>query len=147
MKLILKDDVKNLGQMGQIVDVSDGYARNFLLPKNLAVEANTKNVKEFEHHKSIILKKAAKVREEMKVLSDKLSSASVTIKANAGEDGKLFGSVTSMDIAEALKTEGFDIDKKKITIEEPIKRLGNYSVHVKIHPEVTSQLQVQVVQE
>lgn len=147
MKLILKEDVKNLGQMGQIVDVSDGYARNYLLPKNLAVEASTKNVKEFEHHKGIILKKAARVREEMKVLSDKLSSAAVTIKANAGEDGKLFGSVTSMDIAEALKTEGFDIDKKKITIEEPIKRLGNYSVNVKIHPEVTSQLQVQVVQE
>lgn len=147
MKLILKEDVKNLGQIGEIVNVSDGYARNFLLPKNLAVEANTKNLKEFEHHKNIIMKKAARVRDELKDLSGRLSSASVTIKAKAGEDEKLFGSVTSMDIADALKAEGFDIDKKKISIEEPIKRLGTHAVTIKIHSDISSQVQVHVIQE
>lgn len=147
MKLILKEDVKNLGNIGEIVNVSDGYARNYLLPKNLAVEANTKNLKEFEHHKSIIMKKAARVRDELKDLSGRLSSASVTIKAKAGEDDKLFGSVTSMDIAEALKAEGFDIDKKKISMDEPIKRLGTHAVTIKIHSDISSQLQVHVIQE
>lgn len=147
MKVFLKEDVKNLGRMGEVLSVADGYARNFLLPKKLAVEANTKNIKEFEHYKKMIQEKAAKVRDAAKLSADKISAVSLTIKAKAGEEEKLFGSVTTMDIAEALKAEGYDIDKKKISLEEPIKRLGSYSVEVKIHPEISASVKVNVVAE
>lgn len=147
MKLILREDVKNLGLTGEIVSVSDGYARNFLIPKELAVEANTKNIKEFEHHKAVIMKKAAKNRETMNATADELSKVSLTIKAKAGEEDKLFGAVTSKDVAEALKEAGFDIDKKKIVVDDPIKRLGTYSVPVKVHTDITAQITVNVVQE
>jgi large subunit ribosomal protein L9 len=147
MKVFLREDVKNLGKIGEVVNVSDGYARNFLLPKKLAVEANTRNIKEFEHNKRIIQERAAKIRDASKATADKLSALSIVIKAKAGEEEKLFGSVTTMDIAEALKAEGYEIDKKKISLEEPIKRLGEYSVEVKIHPEVSATVKVQVVPE
>ncbi len=147
MKVFLREDVKNVGKIGDVVNVSDGYARNFLFPKKLAVEANTKNIKEFEHNKRIIQERAAKIRDASRASAEKLSALSLTIKAKAGEEEKLFGSVTTMDIAEALKAAGFEIDKKKISLEEPIKRLGEYSVEVKIHPEVTATVKVQVVAE
>ncbi len=147
MKVILKDDVKGLGNMGQIVDVSDGYARNFLIPKGIALEANVKNVKALEHQKRIIQEKAKKIMNQAKDLSTKMANLNVVIKAKAGEEEKLFGSVTSMDIAEAFKNQGIDIDKKKIILEEPIKRLGTYSVNIKLHPEVTTTVNVQVVPE
>jgi len=147
MKVILREDIKNLGQAGEIVNVSVGYARNYMIPKQLAVEANTKNLKEFEHQKKIIMNKAVKVKEAMKDTADKLSKITLTIKSKAGEEDKLFGSVTNMDIAEALKEEGFEIDKKKIYIDEPIKRLGTYSVNVKIHPDISSQIKIQVIPE
>jgi large subunit ribosomal protein L9 len=147
MKVFLKEEVKNLGSIGEVVSVSDGYARNYLFPKKLAVEANTKNLKEFEHNKRIIQEKAARIKGEMKNAADRLSSVSLTIKAKAGEEEKLFGSVTNMDIAEALKEAGYDIDKKKIVLEEPIKRLGEYSVEVKIDSEISAQVKVNVVAE
>ena len=147
MKVFLKEDVKNLGNMGDIVNVADGYARNYLIPKNVAVEANTKNIKEFEHHKRIIQEKAAKVRDASKSLADKLSAVTLTISAKAGEEDKLFGSVTSMDIAEALKAEGYEIDKKKITIGEPIKRLGEHSVEIKVLADISAHVKVNVVAE
>ncbi len=147
MKVFLREDVKNVGKIGDVVNVSDGYARNFLFPKKLAVEANTKNIKEFEHNKRIIQERAAKMRDSSRATAEKLSALSLTIKAKAGEEDKLFGSVTTMDIAEALKAAGFEIDKKRISLEEPIKRLGEYSVEVKIHPEVTATVKVQVVAE
>lgn len=147
MKVILKEDVKNLGHMGEVVNVSDGYARNFLFPKKFAVEANTKNIKEFEHNKKVITEKAAKLKESVKSIADKLSSLSLTIKAKTGEDDKLFGSITNMNIAEALASEGYDIDKKKIVMDEPIKRLGEYSVTIKLHQELSAEVKVQVVQE
>lgn len=147
MKVILKDDVKNLGDMGQIVDVTDGYARNYLVPRGLAAEANIKNIKSLEHQRKIIQEKARKIKLSAQGLSDKISQLKLTIKAKAGEEGKLFGSVTSMDIAEQLKNEGFDIDKKKISLDEPIKRLGSYPVSVKIHPEISAQLNIEVVEE
>jgi large subunit ribosomal protein L9 len=147
MKVILREDVKNLGQMGEVVNVSDGYARNFLLPKKLAADATTKNLKEFEHNKKVILEKAARLKESVKSIADKLSSLSLTIKAKTGEDDKLFGSVTNMNIAEALASQGYDIDKKKIIMDEPIKRLGEYSVTIKLHPEFSTTVKVQVVQE
>ncbi len=147
MKVILKDDVKNVGKMGDIVKVADGYARNFLVPKGLAVEANTKNIKTIEHEKRIIQGKAKKIKNSAQELSDRIASMTLVIKANAGEEEKLFGSVTTMDIAEALKNEGIEIDKKKISLDEPIKRLGTYSVNIKVHHEIKTNVMVQVVQE
>ncbi|MDA8082794.1 MAG: 50S ribosomal protein L9 [Nitrospiraceae bacterium] len=147
MKVFLREDVKSLGRIGDIVNVSDGYARNYLLPQKLAVEANTKNIKEFEHNKRIIQEKAAKVRDENKALADKLAALTLTIRAKAGEEDKLFGSVTNMDIAEALKAEGHDIDKKKIHIDEPIKRLGAFTAEVKLPQDITAAIKINVVQE
>jgi large subunit ribosomal protein L9 len=147
MKVFLREDVKNVGKIGEVVSVSDGYARNFLFPKKLAVEANTKNIKEFEHNKRVIQERAAKIKDASKATADNLSALILEIKAKAGEEEKLFGSVTTMDIAEALKAHGFEIDKKRISLEEPIKRLGEYSVEIKIHPEVSATIKVQVVPE
>jgi len=147
MKVVLKDDVKNLGKMGQIIDVADGYARNFLVPRGLASEANTKNIKALEHEKRIIEGKAKKVKNSAQELLNKISARTFTIRAKAGDEGKLFGSVTTMDIAELLQKEGIEIDKKKISLDEPIKRLGSYSVNVKLHPEISTQLNIQVIQE
>jgi large subunit ribosomal protein L9 len=147
MKVVLKDDVKNVGKMGQIVNVADGYARNYLVPRGLALEANTKNIKAIEHEKRIINEKAKKFKISAQDLSDKLSTLTLLIKAKAGEEGKLFGSVTTMDIAELLKNEGIEIDKKKIFLDEPIKRLGTYSVNIKLHPEVSIDITLQVIQE
>ncbi len=145
MKVFLKEDVKNLGKIGDVVNVAEGYARNFLFPKKFAVEANTKNLKEFEHNKRIIQERAAKIKDASKATADKLSALTLKIKAKAGEEDKLFGSVTTMDIAEAFKAEGFEIDKKKILLGEPIKRLGEYTVEVKVHSEVNATVKVQVV--
>lgn len=147
MKVILKNDVKDLGRIGEVVNVKDGFARNYLVPQGLAVEANTKNVKEFEHEKKKIQELARKVKAGASGLAERISAVKITIKAKAGEEDKLFGSVTSMDIAEALKAEGIEVDKKKIQLDEPIKRLGEYTVAVKLHSEISAQLNVQVVPE
>ncbi|MGD0884246.1 MAG: 50S ribosomal protein L9 [Thermodesulfovibrionales bacterium] len=147
MKVILKEEVKSLGAIGTVVNVADGYARNYLIPKNLAVEANTKNIKEFEHEKKKIEGRAKKIRNEAQDLADRLASLTLTVSAKVGEEERLFGSVTTMDIAEALKKAGFDIDRKKIILDEPIKRLGTFTVGVKIHPQITSQMAVHVISE
>lgn len=147
MKVVLKDDIKNVGKMGQIVDVADGYARNYLVPRGLAVEANIKNLKSLEHEKKIIQEKAKRIKNSSQTLSDKISTMTLVIKAKAGDEGKLFGAVTSMDIAGLLKNEGIEMDKKKIFLDEPIKRLGSYSVNIKIHPEISTNLNIQVVEE
>jgi large subunit ribosomal protein L9 len=147
MKVILKEDVKNIGSMGQILDVADGFARNYLVPRGLAMEANVKNVKSLEHAKRVVQEKAKKIKIQAQDLSTRIANTTVVIKAKSGEEGKLFGSVTTMDIAEQLKNEGFDIDKKKISLEEPIKRLGTYTVNIKLHPEVSTPVQVEVIEE
>jgi large subunit ribosomal protein L9 len=144
MKLILKEDVKNLGTIGSVVDVANGYGRNYLLPRNLAVEANSNNMRQFEHQKNIILVKAKKIIRSAEDLAKQVSGITLSIEAQSGEDDKLFGSVTSMDIAEALSKQGIDIDKRKINLEEPIKRLGTYSVAVKIHQDVLANVTVEV---
>lgn len=144
MRVILKEDVKDLGVMGTIVDVKNGYGRNYLIPRNLAVEANPNNVKEFEHQKKAILVKAKKVIRTMEDLAARISQIAVSIEAQAGEEDKLFGSVTSKDIAEAIAAQGVEVDKRKIVLEEPIKRLGSYDVVVKVHPEVTATVKVEV---
>ena len=144
MKVILKEDVKNLGTIGSVVDVANGYGRNYLLPRNLAVEANSNNMRQFEHQKNIILVKAKKIIRSAEDLAKQVSGITISLEAQSGEDDKLFGSVTSMDIAEALSKQGIDIDKRKINLEEPIKRLGTYSVAVKIHQDVLANVTVEV---
>lgn len=144
MKVILKEDVLNLGDMGEIVNVSDGYARNYLIPKKLAAVADKKNVRELEHEKRVIERRASKLRSDAQAQADKLSAVALKVKAKVGEEGKLFGSVTAMDVAEALEAEGFDVDKKKILIDEPIKRLGTHTVTVKVARDVTATVNVEV---
>jgi large subunit ribosomal protein L9 len=147
MKVILKEDVKSIGNMGQVVDVSDGFARNYLVPRGLAVEANVKNIRSLEHEKKVIQEKAKKVKNSVQDLADRLANMTVVIKTKAGEEGKLFGSVTTMDIAEQLKNQGIEIDKKKISLDEPIKRLGTYAVNLRLHSEITAQVNMQVIEE
>ncbi len=144
MKVILKEDVKELGTIGTVLDVANGYGRNYLIPRKLAVEANPKNIKQFEHQKNIILAKSKKVKTAADELSDKLSNMTLSIEALAGEEDKLFGSVTTMDIAEAISKQGIEIDKRKIVLEEPIKRIGTYKVTVKLYQDVTASVNIEV---
>ncbi len=144
MKVILKEDVENLGEIGTVHDVANGYGRNYLLPQNLAIEASSKNIKHFEHEKKLIEKKAAAVVKNWEDVASKLSSVSVSIEAPAGEEDKLFGSVTAIDIAEAILQQGVEIDKRKIVIAEPIKRLGSYELPVKLYRDVTATVKLEV---
>jgi large subunit ribosomal protein L9 len=144
MKVILKEDVGKLGFMGDIVNVADGYARNFLLPKGIAAVADTKNIKSLEHEKRVIERRAEKHRADAQTLAEKIAAVTLNLKAKAGEEEKLFGSVTAMDIAEALKAEGFEVDKKKIVIEEPIKRLGSHTASIKVAREVNATVNIEV---
>lgn len=144
MKVILKEDVKDLGIMGTVIDVANGYGRNFLIPKKLAVEANQKNIKQMEHEKNIILGKAKKIRKSAEDAAEEISKLSISIEATSGEEDKLFGSVTAKDIAEEIAKQGIDVDKRKIILEEPIKRLGSYEVSVKIHHDVTATVKLEV---
>jgi large subunit ribosomal protein L9 len=144
MKVILKENLENLGQIGDIVKVAPGYARNYLLPKGFAIEATEKNAKALEHAKRQLAYKKNKALEAAKLLVAKLEALTINLTHQAGEEGKLFGSVTNMEIAAFLKTNGLEIDRKKIVLAEPIKQLGNYSVPVKIHPEVAATLKVTV---
>ncbi len=147
MKVILREDVKDLGQIGEMLSVKDGYARNFLIPRKLAVEANPNNIKALEHEKRKIQDVVKKAKAGAEELAARISAKPITIKSKAGEEDRLFGAVTAMDIAEALKKEGLDIDKKRIVLEEPIKRLGSYKVNVKVHPEVVAHLDITVARE
>ncbi|MEN2994427.1 MAG: 50S ribosomal protein L9 [Thermodesulfovibrio sp.] len=147
MRVILKEDVQGLGKAGQIVNVKDGYARNYLLPKGLALVADEKNLKVLEYQKRKIEEEAKKKRQDAESIANRLSSLELKIQAKAGEDQKLFGSITAKDIAEALQKEGFSVEKKQINILEPIKRLGEYEVEVKLLQNVTARLKVVVVSE
>ena len=144
MKLILKENIEHLGQIGDIVKVAPGYARNYLLPKGLAIEATEKNAKALEHAKRQLAYKKNKSLEAARNLVAKLEALSVALTHQAGEEGKLFGSVTNMEIAAFLKENGLEIDRKKIVLAEPIKQLGEYTVPVKVHPEVSATLKVTV---
>ncbi|MCR5234686.1 MAG: 50S ribosomal protein L9 [Lachnospiraceae bacterium] len=145
MKVILLEDVKSLGKKGDVVDVSDGYARNFLISKKKGVEATGKNLNDLKLKKANDEKVAAQNLADAKALAEVLEQKTVVVKLKAGEGGKTFGSVSSKEIAEeAEKQHGLDIDKKKIVIEDPIKSLGTYEVKVKLHPKVTGTLKVKV---
>lgn len=144
MKVILREDVDNLGSVGSIVNVSDGYGRNYLIPRNLAVEADPRNVNKFEHEKKQILARIEKIKKSADELAVKLSGIKLAIEAQVGEEGKLFGSITTMDIAKAISKHDIAVDRRKILIHEPIKRIGTYNVSIKLHPEVTANLTLEV---
>ncbi|MFV9568765.1 50S ribosomal protein L9 [Thermoanaerobacter mathranii] len=147
MKVILVKDVKNIGKAGEIVNVSDGYGRNYLLPRGLAIEATESNIKVLNEKKKAEEKKRQQELEEAKKLAQDLSNISLVLKVKAGENGKLFGSVTSKDVEKALKEKGFDIDKKKISFDESIKTTGTYYVDIKLYQGVTAKVKVDVVAE
>ena len=144
MKLILKENIETLGHIGDIVKVAPGYARNYLLPKGLAVEATEKNAKALEHLKRQMAYKKNKALESAQALATRLGALPIELLHKAGEEGKLFGSVTNMEIAAYLHDKGFDIDRKSIVLADPIKHIGEFSVPVKIHPEVTATLKITV---
>src|SRR6476469_5349423 len=143
-KVLLREDVDDLGARGEIVRVRAGYARNYLLPRKLAVEASAGNVKGIEQERAALLKKEAKERATAESQSQQMGSLVLEFKRKSGEQGALYGSVTSMDIAEALQERGYEIDRHRIHLREPLKRLGEYSVPVRLHREVTIDLQVKV---
>ncbi|MTI61942.1 MAG: 50S ribosomal protein L9 [Firmicutes bacterium] len=146
MKVILKSDVKKLGSKGDIVKVSDGYARNFLMPKGLAEEATQSNLNELKHKEKIQERKYKENLVEAEELASKLEEKDFVIAVKAGENGRLFGSVTTKDIAKAVKKEGFKIDKRKIDLSDHIKSLGVHKVKVKIFKDVEATLKVKVVE-
>ena len=144
VQVILSEDVPNLGRPGDVVKVRAGYARNYLLPRRLAVEANSKNLRAFEHQKGLaMLRREANKGQALK-LKQQLEALALTISANAGEEGKLFGSVTNIDIERALRERGFDIERRKIMLAEPIKQLGEFTVPVRLDPEVEAGVKLTV---
>jgi len=147
MKVILRQDFESLGKIGQVVDVKDGYARNFLFPRGIAYAALKGNVKALEEEKKSVEKKNLQELKAAEILASELETVSVTIPVQVGEEDKIFGTVTTQMIADALKEKGHEIDKRKIEIEEPIKSLGIYGVSVKLHPSVNAKIKVWVVRE
>lgn len=147
MKVILLQDVKALGKKGQLVEVNDGYARNFILPKKLGLEANNKNMNDLKLQKAHEEKRAQEIYEEAKALGVKISESQVKVTIKTGEGGKIFGSVSSKEIAQAVAEQtGLEIDKKKMQLPSPIKTMGTHMVPVKLHPKVTTELKVVVTE-
>lgn len=147
MEVILREDVENLGGRGQVVKVAPGYARNYLLPKRLAVAATDANKKIVEQERQAHLRREAKAEGEAKDLAQMLTGVSVTIPQKAGDNDQLFGSVTAKDIAEALEKQNYTIDRRKIQLDEPIRQLGEHSVSVRLHRSVSAEVKVNVVRD
>ncbi len=147
MKVVLLENVASLGKAGDLVKVSDGYGRNYLIPQKKAMVATEKSVKVIEHQKRLVQQRIDKTKKNAEKLGQQIESLSCTFAKTVGESEKLFGSVTSMDIENYLKENGIVVDRKKIALEEPIKNLGMFTVPIKLHPEVTTHLKVWVVQE
>ena len=145
--VLLREDIDNLGGRGEVVKVKAGYARNFLLPRGLALLATKGNIKQVEAEKKALLKKAAAERSTAELQADQMKSIALKFERKAGAEGTLFGSVTSMDIAEALKAEGYEIDRKRITLKDAIKVTGEFTIPVKLHREVILDVPVSVVAE
>ncbi|PKM88064.1 MAG: 50S ribosomal protein L9 [Firmicutes bacterium HGW-Firmicutes-12] len=143
MKVVLTSEIKGTGKKGEVINVSEGYARNFLLPKGLAVEATDKNLKELERQKASLNKKKAEELEKAQKLKKQLDAIVIKVSVKAGEGGRLFGAITAKDIGEAIeKDHGLDIDKRKIELKSPIKTLGEHQITIKLHPEVSAVLNV-----
>ena len=147
MDVILREDIDKLGARGQVVNVTPGYARNFLLPRRLAVAATESNKKIVEQERQSHLRKEAKLETEASDLGKMLTGVSITIAQKAGENDQLFGSVTSKDVAEALEKKNYTIDRRKIQLDEPIKQLGEHKISVRLHRDVTAEITVNVVRE
>ena len=144
VQVILNEDVPNLGRPGDVVKVRAGYARNYLLPRRLAVEANSRNLSAFEHQKALAMRRREANRAQALKLKQQLEALSLTIGANAGEGGKLFGSVTNIDIERALRERGVDVERRKIILAEPIKQLGDYTIAVRLDAEIEAGVKLTV---
>jgi large subunit ribosomal protein L9 len=144
VQVIMSEEVTGLGRPGDVVKVRAGYARNYLLPRKLAVEANPKNLRAFEHAKSVAMLKREVLKQKAGALKEQIEALILAIEARAGEEGKLFGSVTNIDIERALRVRGFTVDRRRIALAEPIKQLGDFTVTVKLESEVEAHLKVNV---
>jgi large subunit ribosomal protein L9 len=147
MKLLLKEDVTGLGFCGDEVEVKSGYGRNFLIPNGKALLATPKNLKQFKHQKSIVNGRLKKVKTAADALAQEIGKVTCTLKKKVGDQGKLFGSVTTQEISESLRAQGVELDRRKIQLSEPIKSPGDFEVPVKLHPDVTAKIKVIVMQE
>jgi large subunit ribosomal protein L9 len=147
MQIILQEDIEKLGTRGQVVEVADGYARNFLLPRKLALEASAGNLKRLEKMRAVFAKKEAVERADAEKLAELLANVTLDFTRRAGDNDQLFGSVTSADLSEALSAQGYNVDKRRIALPEPIKLVGEFEVPVKLHREVGAKLKVVVKKE
>ena len=147
MQIILQEDVEKLGTRGQLVDVAEGYARNFLLPRKLGLEATPGNMKRLEKMRAAFAKKTAVEKDSAQKLAELLAGVSLTLSRKAGDNDQLFGSVTSGDVAEALKSQGYEIEKRKIVLADPIKLVGEYEIPIKLHREVSANVKLAVKKE
>lgn len=147
MKIILTENIASLGEIGQIVNVAPGYARNYLLPQGLALKATGENVRELEHRKRILAQKRKKVRQEMLSVAEKLNQVKIVLNRKVAEEDKLYGSVNVVDIAKALEEQGFDVDRKSIHLEQPIKQLGDYSVPIRMSSDVSANVKLVIEKE
>ncbi|HEX9879332.1 MAG TPA: 50S ribosomal protein L9 [Candidatus Binatia bacterium] len=147
MQVVLKEDIPKLGKMGEVIRVRNGYARNYLLPRGLVLLANSKNLNALEHEKRIIAGRRDRVVRDAQTLCDKIAALDLTITARTGEEGKLFGSVTNIHIEKALAKNGFQIERRKIDLPQPIKTVGNYEVPIRLASDVVANVKVSVVPE
>jgi large subunit ribosomal protein L9 len=147
MKVILKEDIPRLGTMGETVQVAPGYGRNYLIPQGKAVLATSKNLKELEHQRQLILRKAELIRKDAESFAEKFRGLTLTLARKVKDEEKIYGSVSVSDISQALEEAGVEIERKLIKLDEPIKSLGEFQVPVKVHADVTAELTVQVVKE
>ncbi len=147
MKVILREDIANLGKSGELVTVKDGFGRNFLLPRKMAVLATEQNVRQLEHERAVISARNAKLKGAAEEQAKKLGNVKVTIRRKVGEQDKLYGSVTVLDIAEALAAQGQTVDRRQLHLAEPIKATGNYEVELRLHRDVTAKIKVEVAPE
>lgn len=147
MEVILKEDIANLGKIGEVVRVRDGYARNYLLPRGLVLIANKKNLKTFDHQKKLVTDQKQKIMRQAQGAADQVASVSLVIPMKVGEEGRLFGSVTNIQIEKALKAKGVDVDRRKIHLAEPIKTVGDYEIPIRLAADLTVPLKVSVVSE
>jgi large subunit ribosomal protein L9 len=144
LQVILNDEVVNLGHPGDVVKVRAGYARNYLLPRGLAVEANQRNLRAFEHQKAIAMRKRDALTTQAMSLKERIEATSLALTARAGEEGKLFGSITNIDLERALREKGLNIERRRILLAEPVKQLGDFTVMVRLQPEVEARLKFSV---
>ena len=147
MKVILTETVASIGEIGDVLNVARGFARNFLLPKGLAMEASGKNVRELEHKKRLIAQKREQERQEMLSIADKLNSVTISLRRKVAEDNKLYGSVSVADISKGLEERGFTTDRKDVLLEQPIKQLGEFKVSIRVGVQVTANIRVVIEKE